>query len=69
MSPASRERAARNAELMTYPYKASYQGICYRTPADDDGSPTDTPEPWVQTTGTGWKASEIDLGGGRTPVL
>ncbi len=37
--------------------------------AEEDESPTDSPELWDQTAGTGWKAPEIDLGDGRTLVL
>ena len=51
------------------PIEPPWQAIRAWIPADDDESPTDTPELWDQTTGTGWKAPEIDLGDGRTPIL
>ncbi len=43
------------------PIEPPWQAILAWIPADDDESPTDTPELWDQTTGTGWKAPEIDL--------
>jgi hypothetical protein len=46
-----------------------WQAIRAWIPADDDESPTDTPELWDQTTGTGWKAPEMYHGDGRTLVL
>jgi len=51
------------------PIDPPWQAIRAWIPADDDESGTDTPERWDQTTGTGWKAPEIDLGDGRTLVL
>ena len=46
-----------------------WQSIRAWIPADGGESPTGTPELWDQSNGTGWKAPEIDLGDGRTPVL
>ena len=46
-----------------------WQAIRAWIPADDDESPTETPELWDQSTGNAWKAPEIDLGDGRTFVL
>ena len=51
------------------PIEPPWQAIRAWIPADDDEAPTDTLELWDQTTGTGWKAPEIDLGDGRTLVL
>ena len=51
------------------PIEPPWQAILAWIPADDDEFPTDPPEFWDQTTGTGWKAPEIDLGDGRTLVL
>ena len=51
------------------PIEPPWQAIRAWIPADDDESPTDTRELWDQTTGTGWKAPEIDLGDGRTLLL
>ena len=57
-------------EIETFePIEPPWQAIRAWIPADGDESPTDTPELWDQTTGTGWKATEIDLGDGRTLVL
>ena len=50
-------------------FEPPWQAIRAWIPADDDESPTDTPELWDQTTGTGWKTPETDPGDGRTPVL
>jgi hypothetical protein len=51
------------------PIEHPWQAIRTWIPADGDESPTDTPELWDQTTGTGWKPPETDPGDGRTPVL
>ena len=52
------------------PIEPPWQAIRVWIPADDDEAPpTDTPELWDQSTGTGWKVPEIDLGDGRTLVL
>ena len=67
--PAGRVRQAGRANQTFEPIEPPWQAIRAWIPADDDESPTDTPELWDQTTGTGWKAQEIDLGDGRTPVL
>jgi hypothetical protein len=57
-------------EIETFePIESPWQAIRAWIPADDDESPTDTPELWDQTTGTGWKTPETDPGDGRTPVL
>ncbi len=45
-----------------------WQAIRACIPADADESPTESHELWDQTTGTGWKAPEIDLGDGGTLV-
>ena len=51
------------------PIEPPWQAIRAWIPADDDESETATPELWDQSTGTAWKAPEIDLGDGRTLVL
>ena len=51
------------------PIEPPWQAIRASIPADNDESPADSPEIWDQTTGTGWKAPEIDRGDGRTVVL
>jgi hypothetical protein len=56
----NRDLRAHRISLAGYP--------CVDT-SDDDESPTDTPELWDQTTGTGWKTPETDPGDGRTLVL
>ena len=57
-------------EIETFePIEHPWQAIRTWIPADGDESPTDTPELWDRTTGTGWKTPETDPGDGRTPVL
>jgi hypothetical protein len=51
------------------PIEPPWQAIRASIPADEDESATDSPELWDQTTGTGWRAPEIDRGDGRTVVL
>ena len=67
--PAGRTRQAGRANQSFEPIEPPRQAIRAWLHADDDESPTNTPELWGQTTGTGRKAPEIDLGDGRTLVL
>ena len=67
--PAGRARQVGRANQTFEPIEHPWQAIRTWIPADGDESPTDTPELWDQTTGTGWKTPETDPGDGRTPVL
>ena len=69
MARCSKRPVAPNDIKTFEPIEPPWQAIRAWIPADDDESGTDTPELWDQTTGTAWKAPEIDLGDGRTLVL